>query len=305
MELTSFLLYGDQLDQLATLNMTQRGLLLTALMEAACGDLPRQGEMDPVVYVAFSFIWAQVQRDKKKFAETSARREEAGRKGGLASGETRRQQAEANGSKPKQGEANRSKVKQNEANEANGSKVKQAEAEESKPKQSEANEANGSKVKQTKQTETETETDSIKKESKKKKAAAPAAASGLLPSLDDAEAERLDMAFRSFAEMRKKIRAPLTEDAARLIVETLKKLATIDGRFDVDLAVKIMNQSTERSWRGIFPLKDDAAAAASHAPAAVHKPNAFHNFDQRRPDYDAIMQAARDRERMEQEARSG
>ena len=274
MELTSFLLYGDQLEQLKTLTMEQRGLLLTALMEAACGDMPRQGKMDPVVYVAFSFIWAQVQRDKRKYAETSARREEAGRKGGLASGEIRRQQAEAN-----------------------GSKVKQAEA----------NEANGSKVKQTKQNESDSESDSdsIKKESKKKKAAAPAAASGLLPSLDEAEAERLNDAFRSFAEMRKKIRAPLTEDAARLIVETLKKLATIDGRFDVDLAVKIMNQSTERSWRGIFPLKDDAAAAASHAPAAVHKPNAFHNFDQRRPDYDAIMQAARDRERMEQEARSG
>lgn len=294
MELTSFLLYGDQLEQLKTLTMEQRGLLLTALMEAACGDMPRQGKMDPVVYVAFSFIWAQVQRDKRKYAGTSARREEAGRKGGLASGEIRRQQAEANGSKQKPGEAN-------------GSKVKQAEAEESKPKQTEANEANGSKVKQTKQNESDSESDSdsIKKESKKKKAAAPAAASGLLPSLDEEEAERLNDAFRSFAEMRKKIRAPLTEDAARLIVETLKKLATIDGRFDVDLAVKIMNQSTERSWRGIFPLKDDAAAAASHAPAAVHKPNAFHNFDQRRPDYDAIMQAARDRERMEQEARSG
>lgn len=302
MELTSFLLYGDQLDQLATLNMAQRGLLLTALMEAACGDIPRQGEMDPVVYVAFSFIWAQVQRDKKKFAETSARREEAGRKGGLASGEARRQHAEANGSKPKQGEANRSKVKQSEANEANGSKVKQAEAEESKPKQSEAN---GSNTKQMKQTETETETDSIKKESKKKKAAAPAAASGLLPSLDDAEAERLDMAFRSFAEMRKKIRAPLTDDAARLVADKLKKLAIIDGRFDTDLAVKILNQSIERSWRGIFPLKVDAAAGGGSAPAAVHKPNAFHNFDQRQPDYDAIMQAARERERLEREARGG
>lgn len=301
MELTSFLLYGDQLDQLATLNMAQRGLLLTALMEAACGDIPRQGEMDPVVYVAFSFIWAQVQRDKKKFAETSARREEAGRKGGLASGEARRQHAEANGSKPKQGEANRSKVKQSEANEANGSKVKQAEAEESKPKQSEAN---GSNTKQMKQTETETETDSIKKESKKKKAAAPAAASGLLPSLDDAEAERLDMAFRSFAEMRKKIRAPLTDDAARLVADKLKKLAIIDGRFDTDLAVRILNQSIERSWRGIFPLKVDAAAGGGSAPA-VHKPNAFHNFDQRQPDYDAIMQAARERERLEREARGG
>lgn len=301
MELTSFLLYGDQLEQIQTLTMQQRGLLLTALMEAACGDMPRQGEMDPVVYVAFSFIWAQVQRDKKKYAETSARREEAGRKGGIASGDIRRQQAEANGSKQKPGEANRSKPKQNEAN---GSKVKQTEAEESKPKQIEANE---SSAKQTKQTESDSESDSdsIKKESKKKKAAAPAAASGLLPPLDDAQAERLNAAFRSFAEMRKKIRAPLTEDAARLIVETLKKLATIDGRFDVDLAVKIMNQSTERSWRGIFPLKDDAAAAASPAPAAVHKPNAFHNFDQRQNDYGAIMQAARERERMEQAARSG
>ncbi len=279
MELTSFLLYGDQLEQIQTLTMQQRGLLLTALMEAACGDMPRQGEMDPVVYVAFSFIWAQVQRDKKKYAETSARREEAGRKGGIASGEIRRQQAEANGSKQKPGEANRSKSKQNE-----------------------------SSAKQTKQTESDSESDSdsIKKESKKKKADAPAAASGLLPSLDDAEAERLNAAFRSFAEMRKKIRAPLTDDAARLVAENLKKLASSSGKFDTDLAIRILNQSTERSWRGIFPLKDDAAAAASPEPAAVHKPNAFHNFEQRNVDYDAFMKAERERNRIgAQEARSG
>ena len=77
MELTSFLLYGEQLEQLAALDMEQRGLLLTVLMEAACGNVPAQEQMDPVVRVAFAFIWAQVQRDKKKFAETSAARSAA------------------------------------------------------------------------------------------------------------------------------------------------------------------------------------------------------------------------------------
>lgn len=304
MELTSFLLYGEQLEQLETLNMEQRGMLLTVLMKAAIGKMPELSELDPVVCVAFSFIWAQVQRDKKKFADTSAARSAAG-----AAGATSRWQSVAKDSKSKQTVTKRGKAKQSTASDgkvsedmANDDSEWQNMANDGKTWQSMANAGNAS---QKWQNETENETDSVKKESKKKKAAAPAAASGLLPPLDEAQAERLNAAFMSFSEMRKKIRAPLTEDAARLIVETLKKLATIDGRFDVDLAVKIMNQSTERSWRGIFPLKDDAAAAASPAPAAVHKPNAFHNFDQRRPDYEAIMQAARDRERMEQEARSG
>ena len=304
MELTSFLLYGEQLEQIQTLNMQQRGLLLTALMEAACGDMPKQGEMDPVVYVAFSFIWAQVQRDKKKFAETSAARSAAG-----AAGAESRWQKVAKTGKAKQAVAKRDKAKQGMASDgkasqamANDGNASESMAEDGKTSQDMANDgnawqtmANDGNASQKWQNETETETESVKRESKKRKPAAPAAVA-LLPDLDDVEAERLNEAWQSFAEMRKKIRAPLTEAAARLIVSDLKKHATVSGVFDTDLAVRILDQSTSRSWRGVFPLKADTSPAAASVSAAAKPANGFHNFDQRHYDFDALMAAERKQE---------
>ena len=98
----------------------------------------------------------------------------------------------------------------------------------------------GHYIKHKRKTETET-----KKEKQKEKAAAF--------SLDSytQNAELLE-ALRGFVEMRKKIKAPLTEHAFSLL---LKKLDGM-GNTDEEKAA-IVNQSVMNSWKGLFPLKQE------------------------------------------------
>ena len=63
-------------------------------------------------------------------------------------------------------------------------------------------------------------------------------------------------AFSDFAEMRKKIKAPLTDRATQLALSKLETLAP----GDYDTQRKILEQSTMRSWRGLFELKDEGGA---------------------------------------------
>ena len=79
--------------------------------------------MNNMEMVIFKSIKRDIDMNNEKFESTKQKRAEAGRKGGVRSGEER------------------SKRKQNEANEANASLAKQTEAKESKAKQTEANEA--------------------------------------------------------------------------------------------------------------------------------------------------------------------
>lgn len=139
-------------------------------------------------------------------------------------------------------------------------------------------------------------------EGKKKAKKAPSPDQKFFASSDqgitEAEAEQLNAAFADFAEMRKRIKAPLTPRAETLTVNNLRKLATKGGEFNARLAVSILNQSTQRSWRGLFQLRDDDAQKAPAAHPA-QKPNAFHNFDERAYDYGAIMQRARAEQRQQ------
>lgn len=57
-------------------------------------------------------------------------------------------------------------------------------------------------------------------------------------------------AWQGFVEMRQKIRAPLTERAARL---TISKLETLKAEGNEPGAV--LDQSTQNDWRGVFPLR--------------------------------------------------
>ncbi len=63
-------------------------------------------------------------------------------------------------------------------------------------------------------------------------------------------------AFSDFAEMRKQIKAPLTDRATQLALSKLETLAP----GDYDMQRKILEQSTMRSWRGLFELKDEGGA---------------------------------------------
>ena len=65
--------------------------------------------------------------------------------------------------------------------------------------------------------------------------------------------EVLDEAFKEYINMRKKIRAPMTD---RAITLAMKKLEELSGG-DNDKAVKIVNQSVMNSWKGLFPIKEE------------------------------------------------
>ena len=64
--------------------------------------------------------------------------------------------------------------------------------------------------------------------------------------------EPLKSAINEFVKMRKTIKAPLTDNALKLMLNKLDKLAAND-----DYKVLILNQSIMNCWKGIYELKDD------------------------------------------------
>ena len=81
-------------------------------------------------------------------------------------------------------------------------------------------------------------------------------------------ASALDVALNDFAEMRKKMRKPLTDRAIALTLSELEKLAPGDD----EKKIAILNQSIQRGWQGVFPLKDEHKQTSRFAT----------------PDYDAM-----------------
>lgn len=66
------------------------------------------------------------------------------------------------------------------------------------------------------------------------------------------ENEKLRNTLNEFLAMRKKIKSEMTDYALKLMLE---KLDGLSGGSDI-LKVKILNQSIESSWKGIFALKE-------------------------------------------------
>lgn len=64
----------------------------------------------------------------------------------------------------------------------------------------------------------------------------------------------LQITVDDFLEMRRRIKAPATDRALELM---LKKLDGLSGG-DTGTAVKILEQSIERGWKTVYPLKDDS-----------------------------------------------
>ena len=65
--------------------------------------------------------------------------------------------------------------------------------------------------------------------------------------------EPISEAFNEFVKMRKTIKKPLTDGAAKRLFTRLEKLAP--GNYP--LQNDILNQSTDHCWLGVFPLKPD------------------------------------------------
>lgn len=66
----------------------------------------------------------------------------------------------------------------------------------------------------------------------------------------------LDEAIKNYKRHRTQLKAPLTDRALDLALHTLEKLAP----GDTATKVKIIDQSIERGWKGLFPLKDEQVA---------------------------------------------
>lgn len=62
----------------------------------------------------------------------------------------------------------------------------------------------------------------------------------------------LDSALDEFAKARKAMKKPLTDRARELTKADLEKLAPGDEA----MQIAIINQSIQRGWQGVFPLKD-------------------------------------------------
>lgn len=70
----------------------------------------------------------------------------------------------------------------------------------------------------------------------------------------------LESAFQEYLTMRKKIKKPIcTEMALHRAMNTIERLSKGDN----DLAVKILNQSVDHCWQGLFALKDNEPHSAN------------------------------------------
>ena len=104
----SIVIYTDLLQHVQKLSLDEAGAVFIAILNySSTGEMP---ELSAAADMCFSFIRAQIDRDSQKWENIREKRAASGRIGGVASGESRKQN-EAN-------EANASFVKQNEANEA-------------------------------------------------------------------------------------------------------------------------------------------------------------------------------------------
>ena len=72
--------------------------------------------------------------------------------------------------------------------------------------------------------------------------------------------ELLDSAFKEFLTMRNKIKKPIaTKNALTRMMNRIEKLSGGDN----DLAIEILNQSTDNCWQNVYELKDDKPKKSS------------------------------------------
>lgn len=102
----SFILYADLIHTVKRMPHDKAGALFKTILEYVNDENPVLDDL--LLEIAFEPIKQQLKRDLRDWENTKTGRSEAGRKGGLKSGETRR----------KQNEAKRSNASKNEANEA-------------------------------------------------------------------------------------------------------------------------------------------------------------------------------------------
>ncbi len=104
-------------------------------------------------------------------------------------------------------------------------------------------------------------------------------------SFDIEGSEEFKEAVRDFIEFRKEKKKPLTARGFELFIRKLEKLAS-----DEETKIKIIEQSIENSWTGVFPLHFDAEEPVR----AKVKPSGFNNFEQKATDFDEVRRKKRE-----------
>ena len=112
-------------------------------------------------------------------------------------------------------------------------------------------------------------------------------------------------AWNDFSEMRKKLKKPMTDRAKAIAVENLVKLQSLGND-----PVAVLDQSTFRSWQGLFEVKGDdqrsSRASPKSFPEKWRETAATEAFDYPSPEKQAILRShleMRDKEAAEEEAR--
>lgn len=83
-----------------------------------------------------------------------------------------------------------------------------------------------------------------------------------------ADRSPLEIALNDFAKARKAMKKPLTDKARELTMQELERLAPGDDA----TKIAIINQSIQRGWQGVFPLKAERQASGPFAaPSPEHK----------------------------------
>ena len=72
-------------------------------------------------------------------------------------------------------------------------------------------------------------------------------------------------ALKDFADMRKRIKAPMTDRAEELLIKKLTGMSkNPDGSINTAKAIEIVEQSTLNGWKSVYPLKEKNEKATSY-----------------------------------------
>jgi len=83
----------------------------------------------------------------------------------------------------------------------------------------------------------------------------------------DREVTPLELAMDEFVKFRKAMKKPLTDKGRELTLQELEKLAPGNE----ELQIAILNQSIQRGWQGVFPLKEQPKAVVQQGPRTQAK----------------------------------
>ena len=64
--------------------------------------------------------------------------------------------------------------------------------------------------------------------------------------------EKLQKVLKDFIDMRKTIKKPMTSKALELLIDKVRKMSN-----DELIQIAILNQSIERGWQTVYPLKNN------------------------------------------------